>query len=637
MLENMRNHAQSWISKIILGGIALSFGLWGIGSYFLGSRVQSVAMVDGKAIPDTTFYQAYERQMDTYRAMLGKRFSKKMAERMGLKQNTLQTLINRRLLLQEADDMGLVAPASVLLAQVRANPAFRSGGQFDPDRYRILTRNMGFRTPADYEQSLRLDIMVNALQRAIMDSAVVTDAEVRRQFESENEQRVLAALIVDPLSFESGIHITDKEARAYYEAHKDRYRSPLRVDLDAVVIDPADIAKDLAIDEADIKAAYEKEKDRFSEPEMRHLRQIVVRVAPDADAKVRNSAKAKIEKALQLVKKGEKFERIAKVMSEGAAAKSGGDLGFVAKSTMIPALGKAAFSLKKGEISDVVKTQFGYHLIQVEDIRLAREKTLAEVHDTLAKQIRMEKADDEAYKLSQDLDDALGREDSLKDAAGSLNMKVRKIGPISLDEAPADPLLGPNATLRKQAFSMQPDDPVEVTELGQGRYAAVAVTKRIAPATLPFAKVVKQVYADAMHDAATAKAKAEAQTILSESAQTPLDKLAQKNGQPIYISKPVKHNGAGDNATWLNAEVLDAAFDTPKGVSVSHVIEVPKGFAVVQVRDVVPASNEEFAKQEAGIRETLSQSVGAARFARWMASVRARHEIVVHPDVLARF
>lgn len=637
MLENMRNHAQSWISKIILGGIALSFALWGIGSYFLGSRVQSVAEVDGKAIPDTTFYQAYERQMDAYRAMLGKRFSKKAAERMGLKQDTLQTLINRRLLLQEANDMGLVAPASVLLARVHANPAFRSGGKFDPGRYRILTRNMGFRTPADYEQRVRLDIMVNALQRAIMDSAVVTDAQVRRQFERENEQRVLTALVVDPLSFESDIHITDKEARAYYEAHQDRYRSPLRVDLDAVVIDPADIAKDMAIDEADIKAAYEKEKDRFAEPETRHLRQIVVRVAPNADEMTRNLAKAKIEKARQLVRKGEKFARVAKEMSNGAAAKRGGDLGFVAKNTMLPALGKAAFSLKKGGISDVIKTQFGYHLIQVEGIRPAREKALTEVHDTLAKQLRMEKADDEAYKLSQDLDDALGREDSLKDAAGSLNMKVRETGPVSLDEASADPLLGPNAALRKQAFTMQPDDPVEVTELDHGRYAAVAVTKRIAPATLSFAKVTKQVYADAMHDAATAKAKAEAQTILSESAQTPLDKLAQKNGQPIYISKPVKRGGEGDNATWLNAEVLDTAFDTPKGASLSHVIEVPKGFAVVQVRDVIPASKEAFAKQQAGIRETLAQSAGAVRFARWMASVRARHKIIIHPDVLARF
>ncbi|HKJ83962.1 MAG TPA: SurA N-terminal domain-containing protein [Mariprofundaceae bacterium] len=633
----MRNHAQSWIAKIILGGIALSFGLWGVGSYFSGSRVQNVAEVDGNAIPDSTFYRAYERQLNSYRALLGKKFSKKAMERMGVKQDTLQTLINRRLMLDEANRMGLVAPAGVLLARVRSNPAFRSADQFDPERYRIITRNMGYRTPADYEKNLRLNIMINALQRAITDTAVVTDEEVHRRFEQEYEKRVLAALVVDPAGFEKGVHISDKAARDYYDAHKEQYRSPLRLDMDAVVIDPAILARDMEIDASDLKAAYQNRQGQFAVPETRHVRQIVVRVAPNAGQKAVEQARKRAEQVLQRIRKGADFAKVAREVSEGAAAKSGGDLGFVAQGTMVSALDKVAFSLKKGGISDPITTRFGYHIIQVEDIRPAREKSFAEVRDTLAKQLRMEKADDEAYKLSQDLDDALGREDSLKAAADSLNMKVRRIGPISRNEAQDDPLLGPNAELRKQVFSAHPDDPVEVTELSHGRFAAVAVTKRMEPQTLSFAKVARQVHADALHAAATRKAKAEAKRILSGAAKSSLATLAQKHGQPIYISKPVKRSGAGDDATWLTTEVLDAAFTLPKGAAVGHVIEVPKGFAVVRVRDVIAASPDEFAKQEKGIRAMLTRSDGAVRFARWMASVRARHEIVIHPDVLARF
>jgi len=174
MLENMRNHAQSWLAKLILGGVALSFVLWGVGDYFMGSRVQTIAEVDGNPISDSAFYLAYERQVNNYRAALGKSFSKKAMESMGVKQITLQTLINRHLMLDEADSMGLVAPKSVLLSRVRSNPAFLSAGNFDPRRYEILTRNMGFRTPADYETNLRLDMMVDALQKAITNSATHT-------------------------------------------------------------------------------------------------------------------------------------------------------------------------------------------------------------------------------------------------------------------------------------------------------------------------------------------------------------------------------------------------------------------------------------------------------------------------------
>jgi len=131
MLEIMRNQAQSWLAKLILGGIALSFGLWGIGDYFTGSRVAYVAEVDGKPISDQSFSQTYERQLNSYRAMLGQQFSKTLVEQLGVKDNTLQTMINRQLMLDEASRMGLVASDAALLAYVQNNPTFQQAGAFD--------------------------------------------------------------------------------------------------------------------------------------------------------------------------------------------------------------------------------------------------------------------------------------------------------------------------------------------------------------------------------------------------------------------------------------------------------------------------------------------------------------------------
>ncbi|MDQ6959389.1 MAG: SurA N-terminal domain-containing protein [Mariprofundaceae bacterium] len=638
MLEKMRNHAQSWLAKLILGGVALSFVLWGVGDYFLGGRIQTIAEVDGNPISDSTFNMAYERQLNVYRAALGKQFSKKTMQALGIRQATLQTLINRRLMLDEANRMNLTAPKSALLARVRADPAFQSVGNFDSRRYEILTQNMGFRTPADYEINLRLDMMVDALQKAITGSATVTDAEVREHFENEYEQRELAALIVRPLDIESGIKISNEDARAYYDSHKNSYRSPLRLKLAAVVIDPAIIAKNMDIDDADINAAYEEHKDQFAVPEQRRASHIFVRVANNANAKIRQQARTKIEEALKQIRSGKAFSAVAKKMSDDVTAKKGGDLGYFAQGAMAPAFDRAVFSMKKGDVSDIVETPFGFHIIHLTGIKPARTKPLIEVRDQLRRQLARAKADEEAYKLSQDLDDALGREDNLKAAAASLNMKVRDIGPVSMDEALADPLFAKDTAFRSQIFASRPGASVDVTELGDGRFAAVEVLKRQEPAILPFARVIKAVYKAARQQAANDAARQQAESLLKEAAHAPLDKLGQKHGQALYLSKPVRSNGVGDtDAAWLTSSVLQAAFVTAPGQMVNHVLEVPQGFAIIKVKRVIAAGDEQFAKQADGLRSELVKAKGAVRFARWMASVRARHAIKIHQDVLARF
>lgn len=637
MLETMRSQAQSWIAKLILGGIVLSFALWGIGDYFLGSRLQTIAEVDGEAIPDVAFHQAYERQLNTYRALLGKQFSKEAIDKLGLKQDTLQTLINRRIMVAEAAALNLAAPQAALLAKVRANPAFQSAGAFDPGRYQVLTRNMGFRSPADYEQEQRVNLMVDALQRAVMNSGVVSEAELRARFASEYEQRVIAAVIVDPLSLEKSVKIDDKQARDFYEANRDQYRSPLRLRLVAVRIDAEALARDIAVSDDDVQQAFAEMKDRFSRPERRHARHILVRVAEDADAATRAAAKARIEAALKRIKAGEDFAEVAKGVSEDTTtAAKGGDLGFFSQGAMVPAFDAAAFAMQPGEVSDIIESQFGYHIIQLLAVQAPREATLAEVRDDLVKQLKKQRAQEEAYNLAQDLDDALGRESNLKAAARSLNLPFRDIGPISLDEALADDWLGGDAAYRGRVFGHQPGDAVEVDELADGRYMAVEVIERIDPEVLPFAKVAVRVYADARRQQATMRAQELADTILAKAGKQSLDDLAQAYGQPKFISKPVRRNGIGDDAGWLTTAVLDAAFRVQAGRAVDHVIGVPQGLAVAKVERVIAAPEDAYAKQAEALRAELKREKGAVRFARWMASVRDRHDIKVNQDLLAR-
>ncbi|MDX8403348.1 MAG: SurA N-terminal domain-containing protein [Mariprofundaceae bacterium] len=637
MLESMRNQAQSWISKVILGGIALSFALWGVGDFFTGNQVQTIAEVDGKPIVDSTFRQAYERQLNSYRSLMGKQFSKELVEKLGVKEETIQTLINRKLMLDEAHQMGLAAPEAALLASLHSNPAFQSATGFDANRYRILTRNMGFRTTRDYEDDQRLNLMVNALQKDVVGSAKVSDKDIRENFNSEFEQRVLSAVIVDPASMLKKIKIDETQARNYYEVNLQNYRSPLKVKLTAVEISPTAFATDLIVDAADVKAAYLDRKAEFSKPEQRRASHILVRSDKNADEATRSAAHKKIEAAKARLTAGEAFAAVAKDVSDDVTAKEGGDLGFFARGAMLPEFDGAAFSLAKGEVSDIIESIYGFHIIQIKEIKAAEVTPLKEVYNSLADEIRKEKAGEEAYKLSQDLDDALGMEDSLTAAAATLDLAVTEIGPLSADETLGNILLGSDPSLRVTVFSVLPGEAVTIQELDDGRFVAIEVMDRIEPATLSFADAAAAVYEDARNAEARVQAKSLAEEILSKAGSTTLDQLAQTYGQPKYISKQVRSNGIGDESGWLTPAVLDQAFKTAQGSTITSPIEVSKGFAIVQVKAIVTPAESEFEVQKEPMRLEVEKGKGAVRFARWMATVRNNHDIVIHRNILERF
>jgi len=638
MLESMRKHAQGWMAKVILGAIILSFALWGIGDYFTGNQVEAVAEIDGEAIYDVDFAVTYQRQLATYANMLGDKFSKELAEQLGVKNETVQTMVNRRLMLLEAQNLGLVVPDEAVLATVQSNPAFRESNQFSTGRYEALVRQMGFASARDYEKYLRQSIMIDTLQKAIVESASVSDAEVKARFNASFEKRVLAALIVNPESLKPAIKVSDEQARDWYDAHTSAYQSPLKVELQVVDINAQDLMDEVSISDEDVAQAYAERQSEFGTPEKRKASHILVRVSKDASQGVLEVAQAKIEAAKKRIDAGESFADVAKDVSDDVTASEGGDLGYFSRGAMVPEFDKVVFEqLKVGEVSGVVRTQFGLHLIQLNDVKAADVKPLSEVSAKLKDELRREAAVDEAYRLSQDLDNALGMEDSLQAAAASVNLPVQKLGQLSTENVLANPLLGAYDELKKKAFTAMPGDAIEILEVDNGHFVALDVLKRINPQTMDYVDVVKRVYADVTNDLAAKQAQDIAESILraaqeGESIQT----LAQNFGQPVFTSKPVRSNGEGDDAVWLSP-VLRASFGIPEGQWVNHVIPTPAGAAVVVVQKVEHADKQVFAAEADKVRDETLKAKGAVRFARWMASVRDRHEIVINNRVLERF
>ncbi len=635
MLESMRNQAQSWISKVILGGIALSFVLWGVGDYFMGGQGEPVALVNESPISQNEFHVAYNRQLDVYRKMLGNQFSKDLTDSLNLKETTVQTMINRKIMIDTATELGLVAPEAVVLASIRNEPSFQSAGQFDPQRYQILTRNMGYGSAQDFENEMRINIMVDALQRAIADSAQVSEADIRDAFNREYEQRVLAAIVVDPESLLTSVNVKQEDAKAWYESHQERHMSPARVKLNTVEISPTDLTVDITVSDAELQRAYEERKGRYSEAEKRKASHILAKVENGASEAVRLAAREKIEKALVRIKAGESFAAVADDISDDVTANKGGDLGWFEAGAMTATFDEAVFALDRGDMSSIVESELGYHLILLGDIRAASVKPFAGVKDELHSELIQARAADEAYQISRDLDDALGMEDSLKAAANSLNLKVSEIKPVSIDEAVAHPLLF-DSELRARVFATMPGQAVEIFESGNGRYVAFEVLERIDPEVIDFAKVAASALEDVRRDRAYKQAVKLADEIRSTTGKA-LDELAQKYGQAKFISKPVRSSGEGDSASWLTPELLAQAFHAEKSEWADRTVAVPQGIAVVRVEQVIAPDEKDFGAKRKAIAKQVAQVKGQARFARWMASVRDRSEISVKEKILDRF
>ncbi|HID36178.1 MAG TPA: peptidyl-prolyl cis-trans isomerase, partial [Ghiorsea sp.] len=346
MLESMRKHTRGWIAKVILGAIILSFALWGVGDYFTGNQVEAVAKVDGQAILDVDFRVTYERQLQAYANMLGEQFSKELAERLGVKNETIQTMINRKLMLIESTHMGLVTPDEAVLATVQGTPQFREADKgFSPTRYQALIRQMGFISPRDYENYLRQNITIDTLQNAITSSATVSDAEVEARFKANFEKRVFEALIVDPESLKANIEVTDDEARDWYESHASMYQTPLKVVVNAVEINQQDLIGELSVSDDAVAQAYAERQAEFGTPEKRRAAHILIRVARDASAAVKQDAREKINAAKARIDMGEAFADVAKDVSDDVTSSSGGDLGFFARGAMVPEFEEAAFDV----------------------------------------------------------------------------------------------------------------------------------------------------------------------------------------------------------------------------------------------------------------------------------------------------
>ena len=425
MLQTIRDRAHGWIAWVIIILISIPFALWGIQSYLgMGSEVV-VAKVNGVGIKEQDLQRRVQQARLQLRERLGAAYDASQVDDRRLRQEVLNDMIRETLLLDVSDRLGFRVSDQELQAQILSEPAFQRGGKFDRTVYEQVLNLQGL-SPALYEAQLRQRLVGTQMVRGVVGSELVTAAEREAFQRLSGQQRQVDWLRIPAARFVDESPIGEDEIQAYYSANTALFQIPEQVRLEYLVLNVNDLAASATASDEELRRLYDSEQARFGQPERRKVRHILLPVPAD-EAKAQPVLE-EIEAVRKRIQGGEPFEEVAKAVSKdpGSASK-GGSLGEIEQGIMDPAFDQAAFSLAAGELSEPVRTRFGYHLIEVQEIIPARIKPFEEVRDSLRSEVAHQKAESLFYDLGERLANVVYESpDSLKPAAEELGLTIQQ-------------------------------------------------------------------------------------------------------------------------------------------------------------------------------------------------------------------
>lgn len=563
MLEAIRSRAQGIFAWIIVGLIAIPFTLWGVNNYFRGGGQALAATVNGEDITLREFRSAFQRYTQQMRLLMGAGFSQEMLDDPALKKNVLAGLIEQRLLLQTAMDLELQISDVELSQVIRQNKAFQNeSGQFDSQRYEVVLRSQGL-TSVAFEDRLRLALLREQLISALRLSAFVTQQELKDIARLRYQEREIGYGIVPLSKYRDTIQISEEESRHYYKEHQTEFRTPERIVVNYLRLSAEALAQDIPVDEKILRDFYDETKDQYTVSEQRRASHILIKIPPGGDEAAQRAARKKAEAVLKRLQQGESFEKVAKEVSQDpGSARQGGDLGFFGRGVMDPAFEKAVFSLKAvGDLSGLVLSQFGYHIIELTAIRPAKVKPFEEVRGEMKEKYRQRRAQEQFYERVEKLENLTYENPfTLEVAAEVLNLPIKTSAPFSQKGGEG---IAANPKVVTAAFSkevLQEGMNSLALELGLNDLVVLRINKHIPADIQPFEEVRERIREKLTLEQAKTKAQGQGEALI---------KRLQKGGLPeaVFATEEITWNEkafytrrSNDSIT---AEILAVAYQLP--------------------------------------------------------------------------
>ncbi|MBB5198378.1 peptidyl-prolyl cis-trans isomerase D [Glaciimonas immobilis] len=599
-----------------------SFALVGLQSYTsFGDSANAVAKVAGQSITQQELDAAQRQQMERMRQMFGDQFDAKMFDTPAAKQGVLDNLIAQRAQMAAVTREHLMVSDLTLQQTLLGIPELHGAdGKFDNDKYRSLLAAQGT-VPKIYEAGLRQDLALQQLAGAVQGTAFAPKSVALRFSNISDQEREIQELLFKTTDYAAQVKVTDDMLKAYYDKNSQQFEIPEQVKAEYVVLDMAAVAAQVTVSDADIKSYYDQNVAHYATPEQRRASHILITTKKDASAADKATAKAKAESLLAAVRKNPaEFAKLAKENSQDtASAEHGGDLGFFSEGMMVKPFTDAAQKLKEGQISNVVESDFGFHIIQLTGIKPASVKTLSQVRDEIAASIQKQMAAKKFAEMADLFNDTVYEQaNSLKPAADKLKLAVQTVADLGRHPNPA---IAPTAPYNNQKFLTALFADGAIKNKRNTAVIEAAPSVLIAGHVISYKPVTKQAFADVK------------ESVRAKVMQATEAEFAVKAGEAKFAALKAKDDTAGfaaaktvsrANRQSVSGNVFDAVMkaDVSKLPAFVGVTLPGQGYAVYRIGKVAQPAAVDQAR-----RQSEQQQI---------ASALAQQEMTAYIDVLKK-
>ncbi len=629
MFDFVRNN-----TKIMMGILFLliipSFVLFGLEGYS-GFKDQgaTVAKVNGNKISQGDWDAAHKREVDRIRASMPN-IDVKVFDTPEAKYATLERLVRDQVVAAATRKLNLIASDTKLARELQSIPAIAAlrlpDGKLDMERYKQLAASQGM-TPEMFEMQMRADISNQQLIQGVQGSAFATLAQTQTAMNAFMQRREVQIVNFPVTDFLSKVNVSDADLQAYYDKNANKFQSAESADIEYVVLDIESLRQTIVLNEQDLKSYYEQNLQRLSSKEERRASHILITAAKDAPEAEKKAARAKAEDLLKAVKaKPASFAEAARKNSQdpGSAVK-GGDLDFFGRGAMVKVFEDAAFSLKKSEISDIVESEFGYHIIQLTDIKAPKAQSFETLRPTLEADLKKQQAQRKFAEMAETFSNTVYEQsDSLKPVAEKLKLSVQKASKVARNAESQNPQSKnflSNPALLQALFSeasLQKQRNTEAIEVAPNTLVSARVVKHQPAATLALTEVKDLVKRGLTQEKAAEMAKSQGEQKLAN-----LKTSAEGLPNAIVLSR--------EKTQRQLPQVVEAVLkvDPNKLPAVSGVDLGAQGYAVIRVTKVLPPEDNQALMKQA--QQQFTQLWGAAETLAYLAELKSvmKAEILV--------
>jgi peptidyl-prolyl cis-trans isomerase D len=629
MLDRMRQH-KGWL-KWSLAIVILAFIVLYVPQFLSPTGVgaaptDTIATVEGREIKAGTYQRLYNVQLSQLRSAYGE-LDEQMVRQLGLGYQLVEQLINQEAVLAEADRLDITVSNGELRARLVRLPMFQENGQFiGATRYgQVLDMQRPPTRPAEFEQQLRHALIAEKLEAAVTGWIRVSDEDVAREYRRRHE-RVKADLALFPVEqFRAGITPTDEEIAARYNASPEAYRVPEKRRVRYIAVAASDLAPRMTVTPAEVEARYRQNIQAFSTPEQVEASHILFKTENKDPAEVRKTA----DGVLARVKSGADFAALAKQYTEDEGSKeAGGALGYFGRGSMVKEFEDAAFGLQPGQVSDLVETQFGFHVIKVTGRREATTRSLDEARQQIEAELRSEKAQSEANRLADVVAGAVDEPGDLDTVAAEQKLIVGDSGLFSREEPLAG--IGFAPAVAAEAFRLTEGQVSEKLITNDG-FAVIALVQ-VQPSVVPALEAVTdQVRNDVILSKAREAAVARAVTL---AASTGNFAAAAKAAGGRIVSSDLVARGSTLPEVGVNQKLEDALFAAKPG-ELTAPVTTPTTVVVGRVVERQDIDSAALAAERETVREELTRRRRGEFFAAYMEKAKTDMRVERNESVIA--